>query len=283
MTASKMNEAAEKVQRGVARSADRPWLERVARLGYAAKGMVYLLIGGLAALAALRSPGGATTDRSGVMKQIAQQPYGWILLGLLAVGLVGYAIWNVVRGIVDVDQHGSDLKGKAIRVGYGVIAASYVLGAITAVRLLLDANRPVEDGVQTWTARLLGQPFGRWLLLAVAGVIGGIAVAQLYRAWSAKFAEHLHITPADGVDQEWVVRLGRIGYAARGIVFGLIALFLALAGLRHNPDEAKGMDDVLADLASKPHGQLMLGVVAAGLFAYGIFALVQARYRRINR
>lgn len=283
MTASKMNEAAEKVQRGVARSAGRPWLERTARLGYAAKGLVYLLIGGLAALAALRSSGGATTDRSGAMKEIAQQPYGWVLLGLLAAGLVGYAVWNVVRAIVDVDQRGSDLKGKAVRAGYVLVAVSYVVGAVTAVRLLINARQPVEDGVQTWTARLLGQPFGSWLLLAVAAIIGAIAASQLYRAWSANFAEHLHITPADGVDQAWVVRLGRVGYAARGLVFGLIALALALAGLRHNPEQAKGMDDVLADLAAQPYGRLMLGVVAAGLFAYGIFALVQARYRRISR
>jgi hypothetical protein len=282
MTASKMNQAAEKVQRGVARGARSPWLERLARAGYAAKGMVYLLIGGLAALAALRSPGGATTDRSGAMKEIALQPYGWALLGLLAVGLVGYAIWNVVRAIVDFDEHGSDLKGRAIRTGYAAVAVSYVIGAVTAVRLLINARQPIDDGVQTWTARLLGQPFGIWLLLGAAGIIGAIAVAQLYRAWSANFAEHLHITPADGVNQAWVVRLGRVGYAARGIVFGLIALFLALAGLRHNPEQAKGMDDVLADLAAKPYGQIMLGVVAVGLFAYGIFAFVQARYRRIS-
>jgi hypothetical protein len=282
MTASKMNQAAEKVQRGVARGARSPWLERFARAGYAAKGVVYVLIGGLAALAALRSPGGSTNDRSGVMKEIAMQPYGWALLGLLAVGLVGYAIWNVVRAIVDFDERGSDLKGRAIRTGYAAVAASYVLGAVTAVRLLINARQPVDGGVQTWTARLLGQPFGIWLLFAAAGIIGAIAVAQLYRSWSANFAEYLHITPADGVDQAWVVRLGRVGYAARGIVFGLIALFLALAGLRHNPDQAKGMDDVLADLAAKPYGQIMLGVVAIGLFAYGVFAFVQARYRRIS-
>ncbi|HYF64359.1 MAG TPA: DUF1206 domain-containing protein [Herpetosiphonaceae bacterium] len=283
MTASKMNQAAEKVRRGVERSAERPWLERAARLGYAAKGLVYLLIGGLAALAALRAPGGTTTDRSGAMKEIALKPYGWALLGLLAAGLVGYAIWNVVRAIVDFDQRGSDLKGRAIRVGYAAVAVSYVLGAITAVRLLINARQEVDGGVQTWTARLLGQPFGVWLLYAAAGIIGAIAVAQLYRAWSANFAEYLHITPADGVNHAWVVRLGRVGYAARGIVFGLIALTLAMAGLRHNPEQAKGMDDVLADLAAKPYGRLLLGVVAAGLFAYGVFALVQARYRRINR
>jgi hypothetical protein len=150
------------------------------------------------------------------------------------------------------------------------------------VRLLINARQPVDGGVQTWTARLLGQPFGIWLLLSAAGIIAAIAVSQLYRAWSANFAEYLHITPADGVNQTWVVRLGRVGYAARGIVFGLIALFLALAGLRHNPEQTKGMDDVLADLAAKPYGQIMLGVVAVGLFAYGIFAFVQARYRRIS-
>jgi hypothetical protein len=277
-----MNQAAEKVQRGVARGARSPWLERLARAGYAAKGMVYVLFGGLAALAALRSPGGSTNDRSGVMKEIAHQPYGWALLGLLAVGLVGYAVWNVVRAIVDFDQRGSDLKGRAIRAGYAAVAVSYVLGALTAVRLLINARQEVDGAVQTWTARLLGQPFGIWLLLGAAGIIGAIAVGQLYRAWSANFAEYLHITPADGVNQAWVVRLGRVGYAARGIVFGLIALFLALAGLRHSPEQAKGMDDVLADLAAKPYGQIMLGLVAAGLFAYGIFAFVQARYRRIS-
>ena len=259
------------------------WVEALARVGYAAKGVVYVVIGGLALLTALRSPSGETTDRAGVLQNIAQESYGWVLLGLITVGLIGYALWNVVRAIVDVDQRGSNLKGRLIRTAYLFVAGSYLFGAATAIRLLINANHPVEgDEVQTWTARLLNQPFGMWLVFGAAGVVGGVAIGQLYRAISANFARYLHIAPDDLVDHDWVVRLGRVGYVARSVVFGLIAMFLVLATLRHNPAEAKGLDAVLTELASHAYGTWLLTLVAGGLVVYGVFALVQSRYRRIG-
>ncbi len=283
MTSSNTSEAAQKVEQAASDVAHSRWVEWLARGGYAAKGTVYLLIGGLAALAALQSPGGETTDRSGVLQQIAQEAYGWLLLGLIALGLAGYALWNLVRAIVDVEDRGSDTKGWLMRLVYAGVGISYLLGAATAVRLLLNANHAVDDDqAQTWTARLLSQPFGVWLVLAVAAIVAGFAVAQVYQAISANFEKRLQIPAADLVDHTWVVRMGRVGYSARGIVFGLIALFLAMAALRHQPEEAKGLDAVLAEITTHTYGLFALGLVALGLVAYGLFALVQARYRRIG-
>jgi len=119
-------------------------------------------------------------------------------------------------------------------------------------------------------------------VLAVAVIVAGLAVAQLYQAISANFEKRLQIAADDLVDHTWVVRMGRVGYVARGIVFGLIALFLALAALRHQPEDAKGLDAVLAEITTHTYGLFALGLVALGLVAYGLFALVQARYRRIG-
>lgn len=281
MATSNVPDVTEHVQDVVSEVANSQWMQWLARAGYAAKGIVYISIGGLAALAAFNSTQGETTDRTGVLQNIAQQPYGWLLLSFMVVGLVGYALWNLVRAIVDVDCRGSHLGGRLIRFGYIFIGISYLVGALTAVRLLLNANHQSNDEVQTWTARLLNQPFGMWLVLAGAGVIAGIAVGQLWRALSANFAVYLHITDRDLLDHAWVVRLGRIGYTARSIVFGLIAAFLVLAALRHNPNEAKGVDAVLTTLTSYTYGTLLLALVAIGLLAYGIFAILQSRYRLI--
>lgn len=283
MSSLNTSEAAHKVEQAASDVAHSRWVEWLARAGYAAKGTVYVLIGGLAALAAFRSPAGETTDRSGVLQQIAQESYGWVLLGLIALGLAGYALWNVARAVFDVEQRGSDLKGRLTRLAYAVVGISYFLGAVTAVRLLINANQPVnDDQAQTWTARLLSQPYGVWLVLALAAIVAGFAVSQLYQAISANFDRRLQIAPNDLLDHAWVVRLGRVGYVARGIVFGLIALFLATAALRQQPEEAKGLDAVLAELATHTYGLVALGLVALGLIAYGLFALVQSRYRRLG-
>ena len=258
-----------------------PWIEGLGRLGYVAKGVVYLVIGVLALQTAL-GQGGDTTDQRGALAQVAGAPFGQILLVLLTIGLLGYAVWRFVQAAKDTEGKGSETKGLLARAGYAGVGVLYLALAFSALRLLLGSGGSGgQQQAQDWTARLLGQPMGAWLvgLAGVAVIANGLF--QLYRAYSAKFREKLRTDEMDPGQVDWVTKLGRAGYAARGVAFGLIGLFLVQAALHREPGEVRGLDGALAALAEQPSGTEMLALVAAGLAAYGIFALVEARYRRM--
>jgi hypothetical protein len=258
-----------------------PWIEGLGRFGYAAKGVVYLVIGVLAVQAAL-GKGGGTTDQRGALAQIAAAPFGQILLVLLTVGLIGYAVWRFVQAAKDTEGKGSEPKGLLARAGYAGVGVLYLGLAFSALRLLLGSGGTGgQQQAQDWTARLLGQPMGAWLvgLAGVAVIANG--VFQLYRAYSARFREKLRTIEMDPRQVDWVTRVGRAGYAARGVAFGLIGLFLVQAARYREPGEVRGLDGALAALAEQPSGPELMALVAAGLAAYGIFALIEARYRRM--
>jgi hypothetical protein len=258
-----------------------PWIEGLGRFGYVAKGVVYLMIGVLALQAAL-GQGGDTTDQRGALARVAAAPFGQILLLLLTIGLLGYAVWRFVQAAKDTEGKGSEPKGLFARAGYAGVGLLYLSLAFSALRLLMGSGGSGgQQQAQDWTARLLGQPMGAWLvgLVGVAVIANGLF--QLYRAYTAKFREKLRTHEMDPGQIDWVTKLGRAGYAARGVAFGLIGLFLVQAARHREPGEVRGLDGALAALAQQPSGTEMLGLVAAGLAAYGIFALVEARYRRM--
>ena len=259
-----------------------PWIEGLGRFGYGAKGIVYLIIGVLAVQAALGT-GGGTTDQRGALAQVAAAPFGQVLLTLLAVGLLGYAVWRLVQAARDTEGVGSEPKGIFARVIYAGVGVIYLGLAFAALRLLQGSGDGDGGDQQTQdlTARLMEQPMGPWLVgLAGAAVIGN-GIYQLYRAYSAKFREKLRTDEMDANRVDLVTKLGRAGYAARGVAFGIIGLFLVQAALHHEPGEARGLDGALVALAEQPFGPYLLALVAAGLVAYGVYALVEARYRRM--
>ena len=260
-----------------------PGIELLGRLGYAAKGVVYILVGALAVQAALGQQGGQTTDQTGAFTKIASLPFGKLMLGLVIVGLLGYALWRVVQAILDTEHKGTDLKGLFTRILYAGIGVVYVGLALSAVQLLMGSGGGASSSEKTqgWTAWLMQQPFGIWLV-ALAGIAVFInGISQLYRAWKPGLTKDLRLTDVGAEHATLVTRVGRAGYTARGIAFMMIGGFLVVAAFRNNPGEAQGLDGILATLAAQPFGLYLLGAVAAGLAAYGVFALVEARYRRM--
>ncbi|UBF29215.1 DUF1206 domain-containing protein [Kovacikia minuta CCNUW1] len=276
------NLPAKNIQQPVKRAASHPWVEQLARFGFAAKGVVYFIVGLLAAQAAFTS-GGRTTDTSGALEEILIQPFGKFLLGLVTIGLVGYALWRLVQTVLDPEHAGQELKAKRIiqRVGYAFSGLAYAGLAFTAVKLIVGAGRDRSNATQDWTARLLAQPFGQWLV----GIAGGIAIAvglsYFYQAYKGKFRQKFKLHQMSSTEQTWAVRLGRFGITARGVVFCVIGIFLIKAALHTNASEAKGLGGALAALAQQPFGPWILGIVALGLIAYSIYSLIEARYRRI--
>lgn len=255
-------------------------LELLARLGYAARGTVNLIIGSLAFLGAV-GPGGQTTGSKGALQEILLHPFGAVLLGVVALGLFGFALWRCLQSLMDADGRGRGAKALAARGGQLVSAFTYASLGIFAVSLLIGrAVSSSEDGAaRDWTRWLMAQPAGEYLVALVGLVIAGVGLAMLGWAWTGSFAKHL---TCDQQASRWVVPLGRTGFAARGVVFLIIAAFLVIAAWQSDPNEVRGLGGALLALQQQPFGRVLFGLVALGLAAFGIFEFAEARYRRIN-
>ena len=201
--------------------------EKLARLGYAARGAVYLIIGGLALLAAAGS-GGRTTDSKGAFQALLEAPFGGVLLAVIVIGFLCFAAWRLAQAFFDADRLGRQRKALMRRAAYGASAAVYVGLAFMAGSILLGHHHEGGDqSARDWTAALLSVPLGRWLVAAVgiAFAIGGIAFAG--RGWIERF-DRLAL-PREA--RRWAVPMGRIGFFARALVCLIVAGFLVLAAL----------------------------------------------------
>jgi hypothetical protein len=273
-------------ERGARNAATGPWMTVLARCGYAAKGVVYLIIGGIAAQVAIGA-GGAVTDQKGVLHTIlAQQPFGPILLGVVAVGLFGFALWCFIQAVFDTEGKGTSAKGLIARIGYAAVGITYAALAYGAFQLVVGSgsggkgsNASTQDG----TALLLKQPFGPALVIIVGLLVLAVACYLFYTAYAAKFQAQLNVATLSAQVKKVIMAVGRAGYAALGVVTSIIGIFLIVAAFQNNASQAKGLDGALQELAHQRFGQVLLGVVAVGLFAYGVYSLVEARYRRVGR
>jgi hypothetical protein len=264
----------------------RPWVETVARSGYATRGVLYLIIGGLPAMAAF-GYGGETTDAKGALLKLYAQPFGEVLLALAAAGLASYAAFLSCRAALDPEGEARGPWGRAKRAWWGLMALLHASLAAYAVSLVVgegSTSGDHADQTRSLTGALLSwHPLGPWLVGAagVGFVIG--AGYGLHCAWRAKLDEQLDLSRLSGAWRRWVVRLSRFGIAARASV-GLVAgAFLLVAAAKSSPGQAKGFADSLAALRAMPFGAWLFAAVALGLVAFGCYQLVEAKYRRILR
>jgi hypothetical protein len=257
-----------------------PWVEHLARVGYAAKALLYITIGFLASEAAL-GRGGRVTDTQGALQVVHRAAFGRIWLVVVAAGLLGYALWRLVQAIVDPERRGTAPKAIALRAGFAIRGLFHGGLGLTALRLALgDGRGAAGDQVRRWTARTLDLPAGGLLVGLAALGIGGYGLYQFYRSWSPKLQRHLQLNGLAEGPRKWALGVSRFGIAARGVVFCMIGFFLARAAWEHNPAEAGGVRESLRALASV--GRWPFIVVAFGLVAYGVYELVNARYRSIT-
>jgi hypothetical protein len=268
----------------VEKVAANPWTELLARFGYATKGIVYIVVGGLATLAAF-GLGGETTDLRGALREIERKPFGKAMLIAVAFGLIGYVLWRWLQALADTDGKGTKLKGVAIRIGYFGSGAVYAGLAYTAAKILFDVdksdNSSSSDTQELWIARVMKMPFGRTAVILTGLFVIGFGLYQIYKGIQAKFRKRLKLGEMNETKDNWATWSGRVGYASRGVVFCIIGFFVVQAALHFNPDEAKGLDEALSTLARNYYGAWALGVVAVGLIFYGFYMLVEARYRQI--
>jgi hypothetical protein len=258
------------------------WLGWAGRIGLAAKGVSYALVG-LLAVAVAAGIGGRATSREGALQVVADEVYGKVLIAALALGFAAYALWRLAQALFDREHEGTDGSGVAKRLGYAARALFYGALAAGAFTLLDGAE---DDTSQTGearrtTAEALTWPGGRWLVMAVGLGFLGAALFNGYRAVTQKFEEKWYVDDLGDRTQRVLAGLGSVGLFARFVVFGLIGLFLVRAGYEYDPQEAIGLDGALRKLMDGAYGGALLGALAAGLLCYAIFCFAEARYRRV--
>lgn len=258
-----------------------PWLEHLARLGYASKGVVYTIIGALTAAAAF-GRGGNEADSGTAFAFILDKPFGKMLMAIVALGLFGYAAWRIIGAISDGERRGADAKGLAIRAGSFFRGAVYLLLALEALRLALgkSGGGGSDQTAEHWTARLMNAPFGRSLVLAAAASIAGYGLYQMYRAWKSQLGRKLHLPWTTGRFRHRLVAISRFGIAARAVIFLLIGFSIARAAFVRDPDAAQGTRGALQQVGAM--SEWLLGLIAIGLVAYGVYQFLNARYRTIE-
>jgi hypothetical protein len=252
---------------------------KLARAGYLTRGIVYMIVGWMAVQAAIAGGNpGKTTGAKGALLEVLGEPFGQIMLGLLIIGLIGYALWRSFQAVFDADNHGTGAKGIAVRGGLLVSAVSHTMLAIFAIGLITGWGADVSNG-KDWTAELLGTGWGRWVVAIIGFAVIGAGLAQGYKAARGKYKDRLQI---DGQKIRWISPVCIFGLFARGVVFVIIGIFFVSSALHLNPGHAKGMKGALIALQGQPYGGVLFLIVAFGLVAFALYSLVEARYRRIS-
>ena len=242
-------------------------IETLTRAGFAARGIMYGVIGALA-LHSGRSEGGA-----GALAFL-QGGLGRLLLAAMALGFLGYGLWRLAEAAIDTENNGTGFKGVAVRAGGAVSGVIHIGLCILAADLAAGSDGGSGDGAEKGAATALALPGGQALVLAAAAALAAVGLYQLIKAARGGFLRHLD--PA-ACRRSWVIWLGRCGYAARGVVFLIMAWFFWRSASETNAAAAGGMGQALGSLPDP-----LQVAVAAGLLLFGMFSLVEARYRRIN-
>lgn len=264
----------------VKRAAANPLLELLERLGYLVRGALYAVMGLLALGIALRI-GGQTTDLSGSLIFLVANPFGKLVLVVVAIGLAAYSMWGFVRAIYDPLHRGSGASGYVARLGFVSSAVSYGVIAFLAVELLAGSGAPSGDSTQKTIASVLTHPAGGALTMLIGLLAIGVALGQFLEAYQANFAKDLKGTEMSQAERTWAIRFGRFGMFARGVTFLVIGWFVVQAGIHHDPAQAQGFGGAFTFLLGQPFGRVLLGVIALGFVALGLHSLACARWIRL--
>lgn len=256
------------------------WIEKVARIGFIAKGAVYVVVGVLAAKAAFGA-GGDLTGSEGAMATILRQDFGRVLLGLLAFGLAAYSFWRFVEAIKNPRRHDQDLKGwtqRAYMFVSGLLHANLVLIALRLMGFTSGAGGST-GGSEGAVAQLMSQPYGRWLVYGLAAIVLCFAARQIYRAWTKSFRRHLDFSSVSHDTRRWLTRSAQWALVARGIVFGTVGVLIFAGANNVDPQQAAGLGEAMRTLETQPFGPWLLGFVAIGLGLYGVYQFTKAYFK----
>jgi hypothetical protein len=256
----------------------KPWVNVMVRVGFAAKGIIYALMGILAFRLAFGLGGGRLTDGSGVLRTVLRQPFGLILLAIIGLGILVYAGWQIFEALADTRRKGGGVRGWLSRSLSIIKGVAYGTLGVEAARIVLG-DRSRAAGAEDHARTVMRFPLGDVFLALVGLGVAFYGATQIKMAWDRRFDDDVDQSRAER-EAPWVLPLGRVGIGARGVILMMMGFALVRAGLGHRPAEAGGYRDSLVTLFTQPFGAWLLGAMASGLICFGIFQLLHARYAR---
>jgi hypothetical protein len=261
--------------------ARRPEARGLARWGLVSKGALYVLVGLIAADVAIAGSG-RVRDRDGALAATADTGLGKLLVGVVAIGLLGYAVWRFAEGVLGRPLEGVEQEGWIKRLGYFARGFWYLGLFVVAIGVLTGSSESSQSGQEDRvTARVMELPLGRWIVAGVGFGILGAGAFNIWRGATGRFRDRLKLRQMSDAEDTAFTAAGVVGHLARGLVFGLIGFFLVRAAWQYDPEEAIGLDGALAKVLRADYGDTLLAAVAAGLIAYGIYCFAEARYREV--
>ena len=257
-------------------------IELAARVGYGARGFVYLSVGVLVLLASVDLIGGAVGTK-GALDWLAQRPLGRLWALLIGLGLAAFVMWRALQSVFDADHEGLSWKGLGTRMSQLFSGLSYAALAVAAFGLVAGApDDAAREGVlqsQERAAAVLALPLGRWLLVGAGLAIFAIGVSNIVKAWREDFTEYLACSKRLC---RRVAPLARAGHVARGLAYLPLASLVVLAGLDERASEVTSFGSALEAVERQPAGPWILAIAALGFVAFGAFSFIEARFRRIR-
>jgi hypothetical protein len=256
------------------------WVDPLMRFGYAARGVVYVIVGGLAFLASI--DGGSTPDSKSALGSVLQVPFGKALLALIAIGLVAYSLWCFICAGFDLDDKGTDAKGwaaRAAQISSGAVHLALALSATTLALGTKSGSGGGNDQTDHWTATLMQQPLGRWLVGLVGIFAIALGVQHFVKAIREKYQEHIRYTQM----AQRLNPLLKLGLIAHGIVVALIGTFFIWAAWTADPSRAGGMRDALLIVRNADASQTLFTTLGVGLIGFAAYCFVEAAFRIIPR
>jgi uncharacterized membrane protein YidH (DUF202 family) len=270
--------------RSAERAARGPWADRLAKLGFVGRGLIYLIVGILAFQIATGDTS-ESADKKGALQELAEKPFGNVLLVILAISLAGYALWRFSEAIWGKVTEPDEKKRTARRLVSAAKGVAYAAFCAMTISFIAgsDGGSAANQQEKSWTAKVMEWPGGRGIVAAVGVAIVAGALYLIVLGVTRKFEEKLELGRLSAGARKAVRAVGTFGVTARGVVFALLGLLLIRAAKDYNPDEAQGVDGTLRTIADRPYGQTLLILAALGLIAFGVYSgIVEARYRRLH-
>jgi hypothetical protein len=258
------------------------WVMPVMRAGYAARGLVYAVVGGVAVWSAWS--GGSGQGTTGALSTLRDEPFGIVLLWIMAIGLFAYMVWRFFDAFLDLEDYGSDAKGIVSRIGLAV--TGFIHGAIgVSVAALAMGDRSGGEGggegsgTQGFVAQVMQMPGGRWIVGLAGLCVIGAGVHYAYKGFAEKYKEDIVNTPRT----EKLDTVLKFGLVAEGVVVGIVGVLITYAAITTNPSEAGGVGAAFEQIRSAPFGRILLIVIALGLIAFAVENFIEAIYRTVPR
>lgn len=261
------------------RAADSKVLEYLTRAGFIGYGIVHLLFAWLALQVAFGNAA-KDSDQSGALQTIAGQPLGKTLVVLIIIGLVAMAIWQAFEAAIGhrTDDGGTRVAERVASAGRTVV---YLYIAYSGYKVLKGASASSSDTQQKASEQLMGSTGGRWVIGLAGLVVAGVGVGLVIYGYLKRFEKHLQMGRMSAKVRQTIRRLGVAGYIAKGTAYAIAGMLFVVAAVTYDADKARGLDGGLRALAAESYGPLLLGLVAVGIAAYGVFCIFQARYRKV--